>query len=358
MNEYNLERIIYIFKNIQNILLKVPNIISKFYVADKLLVKVNKSKNFKNSNNISFFYNYLIITTVLEPILSILLYLPSKLLLFENKYNTYFYHKQRLEDYSPQIINKLKEMDISSYFAYSGLYIQKNHNILLVNNKLSFPEKSILSYYPHNICAYGFVFNGILSPHFDTNISWLVSTFLSTETLYPFSKSLKRELKVENIKEIKQIMSRGQNISLVPGGFYDASLTEKNTISCYISIGSIKYSIDYDYNYIPLLTVGEENFYNNLFKLNKSLNLTKPEENILHKFNIPTVLPLEKLGISGSEKKLITLVGVPIRCGNKNILEVQNEIYNQLVNLYVLSKEYFGITSQLKIICEKINVTN
>jgi hypothetical protein len=52
---------------------------------------------------------------------------------------------------------------------------------------------------------------------------------------------------------MKKIMSTGQNVSLLPGGFHSASLLKHGAYRCYVlkRKGFIKYSLQYGYKVRP-----------------------------------------------------------------------------------------------------------
>ncbi len=306
----------------------------------------------KQKKKLDFFYNYILIISFLEPILSLFIYIPFKIFLFLNKIDNFKFKIERSKNYINSFISKIKLLDISNYFEINGLYVNNINNYNFIEKKLRFESNTLLGFYPHNFVAYGFLFNGILSPYFDNNIKWLVSSFLSNPYLYPFNNNLKKKLNIESISNIKNLMSNGNNIALIPGGFYDASLTINNQINCFISIGSIKNCIRYNYNYIPCFTCGEECFYKEFIKINKYL--TPEQLELFYKLNIPTIFLKQKINISGTNKKLITIIGDPINCKNKTILELQDSISKQLIHLHNLSKKYFKINSNLNIIFENI----
>ena len=249
--------------------------------------------------------------------------------------------------FNQNLSGKIRTLDLCRYFSNAGLYYLNHQAYSLRNKKLYFPHKSILAFFPHNFAAYGYIFNGILSPYLDDNIYWTTSRFLSNPKHNPWTHNINQDLQIIDINDLKKYLSLNQKIGIVPGGFYDATLTNHQEINCYISIGSIKYSIDYNYNYIPVFTFGEENFYYQYHKTKHFLSTI--EEQILHKFNIPTIFPKDNLLISGKNKTLITMIGIPITCKDKTIKEIQNIIVQQITYLYQLSCKYFNNQSELKI---------
>lgn len=341
-----------IFLNYFNKILSFIIITYNVYLTNFRSLKLyNKSKIKGNLKyKLIFLYNYLLVISFLEPLISLLLYLPFRIFSLINNSNTKNFDISRCQN--NLFISKIKYLDISNYFETNGLYVNDCHYFNINKNKIRFESNTLLGFYPHNFLAYGFSFNGILSPYFDNNIKWLVSNILSKKYLYPFSHNLKKNLNIESIDKLKKFMSQGYNIGIIPGGFYDASLTNNNEINCFISVGSIKNCIKYNYNYIPCLTCGEESFYQDFIRINKYLS--KDDLKLFYKLNIPTIYLKQKINISGSNQKLITILGNPISCKNKTILKIQKLISQQLTHLHNISKKYFNIKSQINIILEDI----
>lgn len=341
----------YIFEtsNLINIIVKIfinlLNLICTYQESKNILIKLNKkSKTTKKEyQKISRLYRLLMNTILYQPLISKLFNQPE-LLKLQTEQSTLF---------NKNLSGKIRTLNLSRYFGNTGLYYLNHQTYSLRNQKLCFPHKSILAFFPHNFAAYGYIFNGILSPYLDEDIYWTTSKFLSNPKHNPWTQNINQGLHIINVNDMKKYLYLNKKIGIVPGGFYDATLTQHQEINCYISIGSIKYSIDYEYNYIPVFTFGEENFYHQYYKTKHFLNTI--EEQILHKFNIPTIFPKDNLLISGQNNTLITLIGKPINCNNNSITIVQNEIKKQITYLYNLSCKYFNNESKLKIHFQKID---
>lgn len=346
-----LNQLVIYFKKIINLIRLI-----KYFKLNhfKNLISIKKKNTKIEKYKINFLYNYFIIVSLIEPLFSILIYYPIKIFLNINNFKRNSINKSKI--FSAHLVSKIKNLDMSKYFDNSQIYIINEKNYTLTNNLLKFKPKTLLCYFPHNLLAYGYLFNGILSPNLDNNIKWMVSSFFSWSNLYPITNILKNKLNITSINNIKKDMINNNIIGLVPGGFYDASLTCYNEINCFISIGSIKYSIDYNYNYIPILTVGEELFYSSFLKLNKYFD--KEQIKLLHKYNIPTIFPKTNINIKGNNKNLITLIGNPICCFNKTIIKVQELIADQLKILHLASQIYFNNKSKLIITFEKLNIVD
>lgn len=327
-----------------NLYLNLFQLIINYQEITDLLNNLEKdpTPNKKEYDKISKIYHLLMNNILFQPFISNIFKQPSFL-------------KLETEDYS--LLNKnsaseIKKINLSRYFTNHGLYYLNHCSYYVKNQKIFFPHKSILAYYPHNFCAYGYILNGILSPYLDDDIHWATSRFLSNQKNYPWTNSLNKDLHICNVENLKEYLILNRKIGIVPGGFYDATLTNYNKINCYISIGSIKYSIDYGYNYIPVFTFGEENFYSKYYRSKDFLYAR--EEKLLHKLNIPTIFPKDKLIIPGRNKTLITIIGLPINCKNKKINDVQILVAKQITYLYQISCNYFYNQSELKIHLQEI----
>ena len=343
-----LEHYIFVTSNLVNMIVEIFinlfNLIYTYQESKNILIKLNKESKTteKEYQNISRIYRLLMNTILFQPFI-------SKIFKQQN------FLKLETEDYS--LLNKnsaseIKKINLSRYFTNQSLYYLNQCSYYVRDQKIFFPQKSILAYYPHNFCAYGYILNGILSPYLDDDIHWATSRFLSNEKNYPWTNSLNKDLHICNVENLKEYLILNRKIGIVPGGFYDATLTNYNQINCYVSIGSIKYSIDYGYNYIPVFTFGEEYFYSKYYKSKDFLNTR--EEKLLHKLNIPTIFPKDNLIIPGSNKTLITIIGLPINCKNKKINDVQILVAKQITYLYQISCNYFYNQSELKIHLQEI----
>ena len=64
-------------------------------------------------------------------------------------------------------------------------------------------------------------------------------------------------------KSIKNLMGRGQNIGLLPGGFEEATITVNDELRVYIKDrkGFIRYALEYNYGIYPVLAVNEHKYF-------------------------------------------------------------------------------------------------
>lgn len=62
-----------------------------------------------------------------------------------------------------------------------------------------------------------------------------------------------------NHKNLKQLMKKGKNIGLLPGGFEEATLTTPDEIRCWINNrkGFIKYALEHGYTIYPVIMMNE-----------------------------------------------------------------------------------------------------
>jgi 2-acylglycerol O-acyltransferase 2 len=96
-----------------------------------------------------------------------------------------------------------------------------------------------------------------------------------------------------NNTKFKDIMKSGENISFLPGGFEEATLTDYDRDRIFIKNrkGFIKYALDFGYNIYPCYTF-EEN------KLFYTINRFEQFRMMLNKFKMPGTFYFSKYGTS------------------------------------------------------------
>ena len=170
-------------------------------------------------------------------------------------------------------------------------------------------------------------------------------------------------------KNVRRLMGEKRNLMLVPGGYEEATLTEKGKDKVFIKDrkGFVKLALEFGYHLIPVYTFGESSLYTTLSLRRVGL--------FLNKAKIPGLLMYSQNGIlPDNNVKLTTVVGKPIQYYKKQkksikiiyyfvffrlpkienaSIEQINEwhgIYmKELENLYYKYRDAFGGSEKLEI---------
>ena len=109
-------------------------------------------------------------------------------------------------------------------------------------------------------------------------------------------------------KNVRRLMGEKRNLMLVPGGYEEATLTEKGKDKVFIKDrkGFVKLALEFGYHLIPVYTFGESSLYTTLSLRKFGL--------FLNKAKIPGLLMYSQNGIlPDNNVKLTTVVGKPIQ---------------------------------------------
>jgi hypothetical protein len=145
-------------------------------------------------------------------------------------------------------------------------------------------ERKMFCIMPHGILTMGYT-TLISSKEMDCfNIKWLVTDII---TKLPFIGDILGWSNMFSINKCNMLnlMSKGKNIALIPGGFEEATRFEHGTYSVYINQrkGFIKYALQHGYEIYPIFVFGEEKSYYTLFT-----SFLKILGKYLNKYHIPT----------------------------------------------------------------------
>lgn len=145
-------------------------------------------------------------------------------------------------------------------------------------------SKTLLCVHPHGILCCGWTLAASSQAFLPSKMSWLVADIL---TYVPFFSNLMIPLGGGSAakKNMLRLMSEGENIALLPGGFEEATLYVKDTHRVFLSRrkGFINYALRHGYTIIPSYVFGEEQTY---WTLNGATRLRL----WLNQFHIPSVL--------------------------------------------------------------------
>lgn len=146
-------------------------------------------------------------------------------------------------------------------------------------------------------------------------------------------------------------MTRKKNISIIPGGFEEATLTtpKENRVFILQRKGFIKYAIRYGYKIYPMYIFGENKIYNTVERF-ESFRL------LLNKLKLVGVIFWSRLGLMPEcRAKINSVVGkpiVPVQNDNpteKEIDELHALYVEKLKELYTKNQARFGEKGELKI---------
>ncbi|EKU21095.1 diacylglycerol acyltransferase 2, partial [Nannochloropsis gaditana CCMP526] len=173
-------------------------------------------------------------------------------------------------------------------------------------------SRSLICMHPHGILTVGWALTSTSATMSHAHVKWLVteallrlpfiSDFLSWNGCAHASKAY-----------MQARMSRGANLALLPGGFEEASLYQRNAYRIYIRkrTGFIAYALRYGYRVYPAFVFGEEKCYYSLLPDWAWLTAVRLWVN---KYRMPAVAFVGKLFlVPGWDQPLITVIGSPVQ---------------------------------------------
>ncbi|KAL4171494.1 hypothetical protein KRP22_009589 [Phytophthora ramorum] len=171
-------------------------------------------------------------------------------------------------------------------------------------------DRSMFAFHPHGVLSNGFAINGAHHMTFKSaDCRWLVAENLFW---FPMLRDVLNWMDFESVGKatFARVMPTGQNVSLIPGGFEEATLYKRGKHRVYLKkrFGFIKMALQYGYKVHPVYTFGEEYAYHtfpSLLKLRLKLN----------EFKLPGVVFFGRLNccyLPRTDVDLITVVGKPL----------------------------------------------
>jgi len=202
---------------------------------------------------------------------------------------------------------------------------QNNDN----DNLKALKDKSLLACFPHGLFCGGFVMgSNIVENKCISNLVLTIPIFGDIcKTIF---KSISKD-------SMKLIMSKGESLSLLPGGFNEIYMMENYKYNIYIPSGFIALAIKYNYTIYPMLSLGENETYN-------TIPIPKSMFGYLKRFikviPIPIIIPFGKwMTFIPITVPIITYYGNPINCENefmddKSIENVKDKIIFELQSIF------------------------
>ncbi|KAG3180208.1 hypothetical protein PC128_g15655 [Phytophthora cactorum] len=171
-------------------------------------------------------------------------------------------------------------------------------------------DRSMFAFHPHGVLSNGFAINGAHHMTFErADCRWLVA---ESFFWFPVLREVLNWMDFSSVSKdtFQRIMPTGQNVSLIPGGFEEATLYRQGKHCVYIKkrFGFIKMALQYGYKVHPVYTFGEEYAYHafsSLLKLRLKLN----------EFKLPGVVFFGRFDccyLPRADVDLITVVGKPL----------------------------------------------
>lgn len=224
-----------------------------------------------------------------------------------------------------------KFIDSFNYFHTYGYIVDKKDDSIKdkpnINN-----EKSLFCFHPHGILTLGLLIISI------TNKVIEHSTLLGSRALLytPITGLFTKWFGIQSVnpKKFQELMEKGKNISFVPGGFEEATLTNHNKDRVFINSrkGFIKYALKFGYKVHPIYIFNESRLF-------LTMNYFENFRLILNKFKIPTVFFVGKyFGLPDFTQKLVTVISSGIQFPKLD--NPTKEQVNQYHKLYVTELEY------------------
>jgi hypothetical protein len=228
-------------------------------------------------------------------------------------------------------------------------------------------SKTMIALSPHGILTIGWMMT--VSPSPDSLLSilnsslqisskefipseckWLVAEILSK---LPFISDLNTWGNIVSCGKSDMIsyLSQGINVGLIPGGFEEASIYQRNHHRVYLRArkGFIKYALQFGYQVQPLYVFGEELTYWQ-YNFPKSIALW------LNKYKIPATLFIGKyLFLPDNNIDITVVVGKPIplpqiESPSNEEVDKYHEIYlKEMEGIFERNKEKYGVSKEVKL---------
>jgi len=149
------------------------------------------------------------------------------------------------------------------------------------------PERTFYAFHPHGCLSAGWTINGTFNPVFTRaagRVNWLIDPGLRHKN--PLFRMLcdayrREDRAIEATSEMQELMSQGQSVALIPGGFQDAVAFQFRKECCVVRRrkGFVKYCLQYGYRLHPVYTFGESETYHTFTGL-RALRMAISENNV------------------------------------------------------------------------------
>ncbi|KAL3670409.1 hypothetical protein V7S43_004728 [Phytophthora oleae] len=214
-------------------------------------------------------------------------------------------------------------------------------------------DRSLFAFHPHGVLSNGFAINGAHHMTFErAECRWLVAENLFW---FPMLREVLNWMDFSSVAKatFQRILPTGQNVSLIPGGFEEATLYRRGKHRVYIKkrFGFIKMALQYGYKVHPVYTFGEEYAYHafpSLLKLRLKLN----------EFKLPGVIFFGRFNccyLPRTDVDLITVVGKPLVLPHienptrEEVKKYHNQYIEALQKLFDRYKRMYAVDPEAKL---------
>ena len=190
-------------------------------------------------------------------------------------------------------------------------------------------DKSLLACFPHGLFVGGFIMGSNVVKN-----KCVSSLVLEIPIFGDICKTIFKSVSKDSMKSI---MSKGESLSLLPGGFNEIYMMENYKYNIHVPSGFIALAIKYNYTIYPMLSLGENETY-------KTIPIPKSIFRYLKRFikilPVPIIMPFGKwMTFIPISVPIITYYGKPIDCENefmndKSIENVKNKIISELQSIF------------------------
>ena len=209
---------------------------------------------------------------------------------------------------------KTNNYDLISTNLRKNFYNNKNENLKTLK------DKSLLACFPHGLFCGGFVMGSNIAKN-----KCISSLVLEIPIFGDICKTIFKSVSKDSMKSI---MSKGETLSLLPGGFNEIYMMENYKYNIHVPSGFIALAIKYNYTIYPMLSLGENETYNTIpipkwmFGYLKRLIRTIP---------IPIIIPFGKYcTFIPMDVPIVTYYGNPINCENETVENIKDKIIYEL----------------------------
>jgi hypothetical protein len=122
-------------------------------------------------------------------------------------------------------------------------------------------NRVLVAHFPHGLFCCSFIMN---SDIFDNLRIGTFKILVFKYLMYvPVFGSLIKKYGAHSCdkRSMKEVMQRGENIMILPGGFNEIMMMENYVYNIYIPTGFISYCVKFNYQIIPVLNLGENEIY-------------------------------------------------------------------------------------------------
>eukprot|EP01083_Nonionella_stella_P147688 466423_1 len=140
-------------------------------------------------------------------------------------------------------------------------------------------------WHPHGIFCWGWAVNGVLkNTFFEGETHWLYAWVLTKVPILGDITSWAPGQSVDS-KNLSRLMTKGENVAFLPGGFEEATYYEKGKFRVFLKNrkGFIKFALRHGYTVHPVFSFGEERTY-------YAFQGARTFRKWLNRFNIPGVV--------------------------------------------------------------------